>query len=294
MINRKVYSVILIVLLVVLMTGCKLNKKNENYTTTLEGISIHVPSLTGGIINHLLVKEGDWVNVGDTLAYLDTRELKYQVEQLDASLKELSTQAAIARNNLSQSQSDLSYIQEKQQRTENLYKGDVIPQQNVDDINNLLQKSRTLSNNANDQLVMLTATAEKLQAQKKILLKKIADAVILTPAKGKITTLYYRQGEAIPPFANLLEVIDTKTLQAKIYVTELELAKVKTGQTVSVITESGQTFPAIISYFSNTAEFTPKAVLTPENRTAMVYAVTLKIDNPQDILKDGMPVEVKL
>ena len=286
--------VLLVAVTLLAFSGCKLNKKDTTYTTTLEGTSIHVPSLTGGVINALLVKEGDWMEVDDTLAILDTRELRYQIEQIDVSLKELSIQTAIAKNSLTQSQNDVDYVLEKQQRTQRLYDKETIAKQNLDDIQNLLQKSQTLSTNANSQYELLQASLDRLLAQKKILLKKISDAIILAPAKGKITTLYYQQGEAIPPFANLLEVIDTKTLQAKIYVSEQVLDKQKTGQTVNVITESGQSYPAVIIYFSNKAEFTPKAVLTPENRTAMVYAVTIRIDNSQDTLKDGMPVEVKL
>ncbi len=284
----------LALLLVLFSFGCKLNKKAQTYTTTLEGISIHVPSLTGGIINKLMVDEGRWINVGDTLAILDSREIRYQADQIDASLTELSIQTQIANSNLQQAQTDLAYIQEKQQRTQRLLTSEVIQQQSLDDLNNLLQKSRTMVNNANDQLTMLRATQEKLLAQKKILLKKIADAVIISPAKGKITSLYYRQGEALAPYANLLEVINTASLQAKIYVSESELAKVKTGQQVKVITESGQKYPAVIDHISNQAEFTPKTILTPDTRASMVYAVTLKVENPKDTLKDGMPVDVEL
>jgi HlyD family secretion protein len=278
---------------IIILSGCRLKEKETFYTTTLSGTSIHAPSLTGGVINRMLVKEGDWVEVDDTLAVLDTRELKYQIEQIDVSLKELNIQTIIAQNSLIQSRSDVSYIQEKQQRTQRLYQAESIAKQNLDDMQNLLQKSQTLSTNANSQYELMKASQDRLLAQKKILLKKVSDAIILAPAKGKITTLYYRQGEAIPPFANLLEVIDTKTLQAKFYVSEQTLGNLKTGQTVSVITESGQSYSAVISYFSDKAEFTPKAVLTTENRAAMVYAVTVKVDNPQDMLKDGMPVEVK-
>jgi HlyD family secretion protein len=295
MINKpiKLFTLLILVLFVA-FSGCKLNKKPDTYTTTLEGISIHVPALTGGVINKLLVDEGNWIAVGDTLAILDTRELSYQTEQIDVSLKQLEIQAVIARNTLSQSRKDVAYVQEKTQRSENLYEASAISKQNVDDLQNLLQKSQTQSTNAQSQLDLLGASRESLLVQKKILLKKISDAVIIAPAKGKVTTLYYRQGEAIPPFANLLEVIDTKSLEAKFYVTELVLGKLKTGQSVTIITESGQTYPAVINHVSNTAEFTPKAVLTPENRTAMVYAVTLRVQNPNDTLKDGMPIEVKL
>ncbi len=289
----RIYIITAVTVLLLTAFACSNKGKVQTYTTTLEGIAVHVPSLTGGIINQLNVDEGDWVTSGDTLALLDTRELKYQAEQIDASLQELASQKTIAENNLAQARKDLSYIQDKQQRTQRLVSGDVLPQQNEDDINNLMQKSQTMLTNTSNQLELLKSSAVKLQAQKKILLKKINDAIIISPAEGKVTTLYYRQGEALAPFANLLELINTKSLEAKIYLPESMLTKVKTGMQLDVKTESGQEFPAAVTNISNKAEFTPKTILTKDTRAAMVYAVTLKVANPQDILKDGMPVEVQ-
>jgi HlyD family secretion protein len=163
----------------------------------------------------------------------------------------------------------------------------------LDDINNLLEKSKTQNDIATSQHEMLKGTAEKLVAQKKILLKKINDAIIISPATGKVTTLYYRQGEAMVPYANLLELIDTHSLEAKVYVPEAMLGKIKTGQPANVSTETGQKFPALIKYINNKAEFTPKTILTKDTRSAMVYAVKLEVANSQDILKDGMPIEVE-
>lgn len=281
-------------LMVLILAGCRLNNKAQTYTTTLEGTSIHVPSLTGGVINQLLITEGNWIEAGDTLAVLDTRELHYQADQLEASLRELAFQISIANNNLAQAKQDLSYVLEKQQRTKRLWEAETISQQTLDDINNLLQKSQTMANNASNQSAMLQASVFKLQAQKKILQKKIADAIIISPAAGKVTTLYYRQGEALAPYANLLELVDTRSLEAKIYLPESALTMIKTGQKAHITTESGQKYSAVIDHVNNKAEFTPKTILTKDTRASMVYAVTLRVANQQDELKDGMPIEVEL
>jgi HlyD family secretion protein len=294
MIKHRTIIILLFIIVLLFSFSCKRNQKAPAYTTTLEGIAIRVPSLTGGVINQLLVTEGKWIEAGDTLAILDTRELSYQADQTDASLQELAMQSAVAQNNLKQATQDLVYVQERQQRTQRLLDAATVSQQSLDDLNNLLQKSRTQVNNAASQSEMLQATAVKLQAQKKILLKKIADAIILSPATGQVTTLYYRQGEALAPYAGLLELVNTRSLEATIFVPESALAGIKIGQKAKVITESGQQFPAVIDHISNRAEFTPKTILTKDTRAAMVYAVTMHVENPRDELKDGMPVEVEL
>ena len=42
------------------------------------------------------------------------------------------------------------------------------------------------------------------------------------------------------------------------------------------------------------AEFTPKTVETRELRVDLVYRVKVEVDNPQGILKIGMPADVIL
>ncbi|MCX7727171.1 MAG: HlyD family efflux transporter periplasmic adaptor subunit [Chitinispirillaceae bacterium] len=290
-VNIIVFLSVLIV--VVSLFSCKKQTKAQHYTTTLEGKSIHVPSLTGGIINQLKVKEGDWVEIGDTLAILDTRELNYQIEQLEASIKELDIQISIAQNNFEQSKKDLAYTQERLQRTQRLVQMESLPKQNQDDLENMVQKAQTLTTNATQQIAILQASKDKLLAQKKILQKKVKDAFIISPASGRISTLYFYQGEAISPFGNLLEIINTKKMQAKVYVPERILPLIKIGYPVKIITEDKQTYPAQVILISNRAEFTPKNILTPDNRTSMVYAVTLSVENPNEKLKDGMPIDVE-
>lgn len=293
--NRSLNMIALALSLVTLLigTGCKAKQQPLMYTSTLEATKLHVPSLNGGIIQKLLVQEGDWVNIGDTLAVMDSREIGYSIEQIDASLQELNMQIAIAKTNQTQADTDVAYVQERTDRLDRLYKSDVVTKQNLDDALNLETKSKTLTQNASSQAQMLAATREKLLAQKKILLKKLHDGIIYSPLSGKVTTLYYQGGEAIPPFANLVEIINAKSLDTDVYVSETMLAKLKTGQTATIKTESGIKFTGKINIISSKAEFTPKTILTPDTRAGMVYAVTIKVDNPDDVLKDGMPVEVE-
>jgi HlyD family secretion protein len=279
-------------IILVSLSACSTKAEKQTYTSTLKGTAIHVPSLTGGIINQLLVKEGDWVNIGDTLAILDTRELSYQMEQIDVSLTELSIQLKIAGSNQQQARTDANFASERRDRLSKVYEAEGVSRQNLDDAANLVSKSQTLFSNAANQAELLKATHAKLLAQKKLLTKKLSDAIIISPTTGKVITLYNQQGEAIAPFANLVQIVDTRHLQTDVYVSEHLLSQLKTGQTARIVTESGKARTGKIIFINNKAEFTPKAILTPDTRASMVYAVRLSIENPDDTLKDGMPIEV--
>jgi HlyD family secretion protein len=49
-----------------------------------------------------------------------------------------------------------------------------------------------------------------------------------------------------------------------------------------------------IGYVSPAAEFTPKTVETPELRTQLVYRLRIRIENPDDRVRQGMPVTIRL
>ena len=62
---------------------------------------------------------------------------------------------------------------------------------------------------------------------------------------------------------------------------------------VNVDSFPGETFSAQVTYIAETAEYTPRNVQTVEGRSATVYAVKLRVDDPGGMLKPGMPADVK-
>jgi HlyD family secretion protein len=287
---------LLLALLVgMLLPGCGRRAEQQKWTTTVEGIGVRVSVSLGGRIDKLFVQEGDQVSAGDTLAILDLKELKYQLEQLAAGRNELNAQESLFNTQIAQAQSDLDYQARRQQRAQNLFEADVIPRQNLEDSEILSAKAATQLKAAQQNLGLVAAKREQLAAQEKILRNKLADGVITAPSPGQVNILYYRQGEIIPPLGQLAQLIDTSEVELSIYVDESMLGKLKPGMPATVeVGGRAEKYPARITWISSQAEFTPKTVLTPENRSVMVYAVRLRADNPGGILKDGMPADVIL
>jgi HlyD family secretion protein len=85
-----------------------------------------------------------------------------------------------------------------------------------------------------------------------------------------------------------------KELTITVYVPEDRYGEISLGQEVTVTVDSfpHQTFKATVSFISDQAEFTPRNVQTVEGRSATVYAVKLKVSDPEGKLKIGMPADV--
>lgn len=265
------------------------------YTGVVEGTAIQIPAMTGGRIVELLVEEGQQVNKGQLIAIIDTLELSYQHENLQGLLQEISSQEQSAAANVARARNELAYVTEKFQRYTDLRKTESVSQQIVDDLKNQLQNAESAYQVASKQYESIAARKVQVTAQLKSVNKKIADALIVAPMAGVITTKFYEQGEAIPPLSPIAEVISLEQVWVKIYFSETILPQIKIGQEVKVkIDGTDQTLSGTISWINSKAEFTPKTILTPETRTSLVYAAKVLIPNKDHILKHGMPVEIHL
>jgi len=285
----------MLILAVLLLTGCHKQAEKPVWTSVMEADTFKAAAQSGGKITALLVKEGDPVAKGDTLAILDARELQYSLEQLQGSLGEINAQETVFRTQIEAAEQDLAYQSKRLNRSERLFDAAVIPLQNLEDGQLIHNKAELQVKSANENLKLLDAKRKTLAAQQKIIAKKLNDCIITSPASGRVETLYYKEGEVLPPLGQLAEICDTRDPETNIYVAEEWLAKLKPEMEFRLKAQGdSRPISARVIKISNKAEFTPKTVLTPDNRSVMVYAVRLRADNTAGILKDGMPVDVTL
>lgn len=284
-----------LIFVLTLLAACNKAPQKAVWTSVIEAENYRISALGGGKILTLNVKEGDTLSPEDTLAILDTRELQYSLEQLQASARELQAQEALLETQIVLAEKDLGYQNRRQNRSEKLYQADVIPLQNLED-SQLIQGKAELQLKASKQnLGVLSAKKAALQAQEKILAKKLSDCIIVSPFSGTVETLFYNEGETIPPLGQLASITNLSSPETNIYVNEEWLARLKPGMEMLLkVKGQSKALKAKIIHISNKAEFTPKTVLTPDNRSVMVYAVRLRAENPSGILKDGMPVDIEM
>jgi HlyD family secretion protein len=119
-------------------------------------------------------------------------------------------------------------------------------------------------------------------------------ATLRAPVGGMIVARSVYTGEIAAPGITALILADLDSVTLTIYVPGHRLGEVALGQTLDVRldTFTDRVFPGVITYISDKAEYTPRSVRTPDQRSSLVYAVKCKIDNPDHVLKPGMQAEV--
>ncbi len=119
---------------------------------------------------------------------------------------------------------------------------------------------------------------------------------LYSPCDGVVQTKVAEVGEAVLPGGPVLRIVDLGDVWITVYVAETQIGRVKVGQKAAVTTDSqpGRRFEGVIERVSSEAEFTPKYVQTPDERSRLVYAVRVRIDNRERIFKPGMPADAVL
>ncbi|HEU5315483.1 MAG TPA: efflux RND transporter periplasmic adaptor subunit, partial [Chloroflexota bacterium] len=142
---------------------------------------------------------------------------------------------------------------------------------------------------AGAQLAQARAAAVVLETQ-------LARTAITAPAAGVLTKRLARPGEAVVPGAPLATLADLDTFTLTVYVPESEVGRVRVNQAVEVRVDAfpGESFPGTVTLIGTKAEFTPRNVQTPRERSNLVFAVKVRLDSAGGRLKPGMPADAAL
>ncbi|MCX7609266.1 MAG: efflux RND transporter periplasmic adaptor subunit, partial [Anaerolineales bacterium] len=124
---------------------------------------------------------------------------------------------------------------------------------------------------------------------------QIAKLTVVAPADGVILTRSIQPGEVVSPGATALKLGRLNDLTITVYIPEDRYGQLSLGQAASVTVDSfpGKTFQAVIVHIADQAEFTPRNVQTVEGRSSTVYAIRLRVQDPEGKLKPGMPADVR-
>ena len=141
------------------------------------------------------------------------------------------------------------------------------------------------------------AQARQKQAEAAVKLAEVqlGYATIKAPSDGTVVNVVGNAGANAAPGRTLLTMTDPADLFVRVFVPEPRIGQVSVGQQVGVTTNSStETFAGTVSFVSDAAEFTPNNIDTAEQRTKLVFAVRIRIDDPSGTLKAGMPVDARL
>jgi multidrug resistance efflux pump len=141
-----------------------------------------------------------------------------------------------------------------------------------------------------EQVQAAQAQVDAAQAQVDFFDVQIKKATITAPSDGFILTRSVEVGQTALPGGTLLEVGYLDLMDLTIYLPENQLGAAQIGQPVNVTTNAfpNRSFKGTVLRIASEAEFTPGNVQSKEDRSRLVYAVTIQLKNSVGALKPGM------
>jgi len=272
-----------------------------------------------GKIAEITHEEGDAVKAGEILARLDAEpfqrelaEARAQAESLRARVQLLETgyrpeEIAQALALVREREVTLENAQRIFKRQAELLETRAVSQQDRDDAEARSREAEARLKSAREQLGLLQAGYRKEDvAQAKADLARaeaamassdlrLQDATLLAPTNGIVLTRAQEPGAVVQAGATVLTISLSQPVWVRAYVSEPDLGRVHPGMPMEVETDSRPDKPyrGQVGYISPRAEFTPRNVETPELRTSLVYRLRIIVDNPDEGLRQGMPVTVR-
>lgn len=275
-------------------------------------VSAEVP---GRLVN-FTVEEGQKLQAGEIVGLQDTARLHFekarivsQKQALQLKTKSAKSQLDLLEKQYHVQETRLTKLLTEQERIERLYARDAATEKQMDDMHSQVDILKKEMEVTKQQMEVQQAQVQEfnqsilserdpLQSGIESVEEELKQAVITNPVTGTVLTSYVEEGEMAMPGKALYKIADLSDMILRAYITGIQLPGVRLGQEVRVFVDEGpdsfRELQGKITWISDEAEFTPKTIQTKEERANLVYAIKIKVPNPEGRLKMGMYGEIKL
>lgn len=284
---KRLNSYTLIATALLSLAACNRGDGDFDATGTFEATEILVSSEANGKIMELNIEEGDRLDAGALVGYVDSTQLYLKKMQLSAGLRSVDIRKPDIRKQIAALEQQIATARTEQQRMENLVKAKAGNQKQVDDIvNNIKYLQKQLDaqySTLNKTTGGADAEAEGILYQIMQLDDQLQKSRIVNPQAGTVLVKYAEPGEVTAAGKPLYKIADTDLLYLRAYITSDQLSTLKQGQTVRVFADYGENdrreYPGTITWISDKSEFTPKGIQTKDERANLVYAIKIAVKN---------------
>lgn len=314
-------------LLILILSGCNKNKATYKASGIFEAKEIIVAAESAGKVEQLLVEEGMVLQAGQPVGMISCSQQALMATQADESLKSLTAktldaganirvleqQILLQQNQVRIAEDQLATLVQEESRIQRLVKAEAAPAKQLDDIQN---QKKILEKQVQSAQSQIDLTKEQIQAARQntalqnraILSEKSPMSVrieqlkdleekckIINPVAGTVLNQYTYAFEVANIGKALYKIANLDTLYLKAYITGNQLGEIKLNQPVQILIQQGDQsssqYTGQVIWISDKAEFTPKSIMTVDERANLVYPIKIKVAN-DGMIKLGMFAEV--
>jgi len=281
--------------LAALVSGCAPGVGKADASGTFEATEVIVSSEATGKILELNLQEGQLLSENEKVGHIDDIQLVLKKKQLVATMNGIESKRPDISVQIAATAQQIDAAITEKNRIQKLFDADAVNQKQLDDINTQITTLEKQVAAQRESLVNgdkgITADSSAIEMQIAQIDDQIARCDITSPINGTVLVQYAEKGEFASAGKAMFKIADMERMYLRAYVTSAQLSKIKLGQSAKVTADYGvknsREYGGTINWISSEAEFTPKTILTQDERANLVYAIKISVPN-DGYLKIGM------
>lgn len=286
--------------LAMVLASCGDKEQKNDATGVFEATETTIAAEQSGTLMAFDVCEGDEIADGKEVGLIDTTQIWLKIKQMGATKQVYQSQKPDMEVQIAVTRQQLDKAKQEQQRYKELVSDGAAPSKMLDDATSqveLLEKQlKAQVSTLNTQLSTLNSQLSTTDVQVSQLMDQLRKCHVIAPVKGIVLEKYVEKGEFVAIGKPLFKMADTKSMFIRAYVTSAQLKNIRVGQKAKVFADYGngqkKEYEGVVSWISSRSEFTPKTILTDDERADQVYALKVAVKN-DGYIKIGMYGEVQ-
>jgi len=301
-----------------LLAGCDLADDGHRVVGELASDRIELTMESNEPIIEIAVAEGETVTSGQVLMRQDSTralarlaEAEGQVAQLQARLAELTQgpraeRIAAARANLEAAMQDLEFRQSEFDRVQDVQQRGLASAESLDRAKAALDAAKStlkfrraelqelLAGTRIEQLDQAEAAVRQATARRDSAAIDVERLTLRAPVDGVFDSRLYEIGERPMSGQPVAVMLGGAQPYARVYVPEPQRAGIGPGIPATVYVDGiSEPLAGRVRWVSSEAAFTPYFALTERDRGRLSFVAKVDIEDRQERLADGVPVEVE-
>lgn len=266
-----------IIVLIIAFVGYLVSKPRPQVIQgEAEATEYRISCMVPGHVTELYYREGQEVHKGDTVAFIDSPQVRAKLAQAEAARSAAQAQSTKAKNGAQREQIAGAYqlwqqarvqediMKKSFDRVKKLYEQKVVPAQKYDETKAKYDAAVAQERAAKSQYDMAVrgaraedkAAAEALVHQADGAIQEVnsylKELYLISPADGVISSVYPRQGELVGQGSPVMSVTDLSDIWFTFNIREDQLHSMNVGDelTVSIPALDGATIRATVNYMA--------------------------------------------
>ncbi len=270
-------SALVIIVLIITFVGYLVSKPRPQVIQgEAEATEYRISCMVPGHVTELYYREGQEVHKGDTVAFIDSPQVRAKLAQAEAARSAAQAQSTKAKNGAQREQIAGAYqlwqqarvqediMKKSFDRVKKLYEQKVVPAQKYDETKAKYDAAVAQERAAKSQYDMAVrgaraedkAAAEALVHQADGAIQEVnsylKELYLISPADGIVSSVYPKQGELVGQGSPVMSVTDLSDIWFTFNIREDQLHSMNVGDelTVSIPALDGATIRATVNYMA--------------------------------------------